>query len=142
MVGDPRYGWLGTAMLPVKAIDTLQPLYGLTAFFLLLYYLFGYVVDGRSAVLGPVAFVIAGKIVLDLAFHLWSVHLYRCWAESPAREAHHVPRASLGLAFLAAIAEPFTFQILRHTGAAWGWLYFLTGQRKWGKQSRGGLRAP
>ena len=142
MVGDPRYGWLGTAMLPVKAIDTLQPLYGLTAFFLLLYYLFGYVVDGRSAVLGPVAFVIAGKIVLDLAFHLWSVHLYRCWAESPAGEVHHAPRASLGLAFLAAIAEPFTFQILRHTGAAWGWLYFLTGQRKWCKQSRGGLRAP
>ena len=127
MVGDPRYGWLGTAMLPVKAIDTLQPLYGLTAFFLLLYYLFGYVVNGRSA-------------VLDLAFHLWSVHLYRRWAESPAGEAHHAPRASLGLAFLAAIAKPFTFQILRHTGAAWGWLYFLTGQRKWAKQSRGGLR--
>ncbi len=28
MVGDRRYGWLGVAMLPVKAIDTLQPLYG------------------------------------------------------------------------------------------------------------------
>ncbi|RYF31891.1 MAG: glycosyltransferase family 2 protein, partial [Comamonadaceae bacterium] len=26
MVGDRRYGWLGVAMLPVKAIDTLQPL--------------------------------------------------------------------------------------------------------------------
>jgi glycosyltransferase involved in cell wall biosynthesis len=25
MVGDRRYGWLGTLMLPVKAIDTLQP---------------------------------------------------------------------------------------------------------------------
>ena len=142
MVGDPRYGWLGTAMLPVKAVDTLQPLYGLTAFFLLIYYLFNYFLHGSSAVLGPVAAVIAGKIVLDLTFHLWSVHLYRRWAQSPAGEAHHTPRASLGLAFLAALAEPFTFQILRHTGAAWGWLYFLTGQRKWGKQSRGGLLPP
>ncbi len=142
MVGDPRYGWLGTAMLPVKAVDTLQPLYGLTAFFLLLYYLADYLANGSSAVLGPVAGVIAGKIVLDLAFHLWSVHLYRRWAQGPALEVRDTPRASLALAFLAALAEPFTFQILRHTGAAWGWLYFLTGQRQWGKQSRGGLLPP
>ena len=39
MVGDARYGRLGTLMLPVKAMDTLQPLYGLTAFALLLAYL-------------------------------------------------------------------------------------------------------
>ena len=32
MVGNRRYGSLGTSMLPVKALDTLQPLYGLTAF--------------------------------------------------------------------------------------------------------------
>ena len=135
MVGDKRHGWLGLAMLPVKAIDTLQPLYGLTAFFLLLYYL----LHGSFGVLTPVAGVIGGKIVIDLAFHLWSVHLYRRWAES---DAPGRPHAGFGWALLAALAEPFTFQLLRHTGAAWGWVSFLTGQRTWSKQSRGGLLPP
>lgn len=136
MVGDKRYGWLGVAMLPVKAIDTLQPLYGLTAFALLLYYLG----TGNLAVLAPVGGVIGAKIVIDLGFHVWAVHLYRRWAES----VDDVPqkRASFGWGLLAALAEPFTFQILRHTGAAWGWVAFLTGGRNWRKQSRGGLLPP
>jgi cellulose synthase/poly-beta-1,6-N-acetylglucosamine synthase-like glycosyltransferase len=90
MVGDRRYGWLGVAMLPVKAI------------------------------------------VIDLAFQLWSVLLYGRWVGE--HRLHH-----LGYALLAAIAEPFSFQILRHTGASLGWLVFLTGRRSWGKQSRLGL---
>lgn len=130
MVGDRRYGWLGVAMLPVKAIDTLQPLYGLAAFFLLLFYL----AEGNLGVLAPVAGVIGAKIVLDLAFHLWSVHLYRRWI-GRQREVN-MPQA-----FLAAVVEPFTFQILRHTGAALGWWMFLTGRGTWGKQSRAGLLA-
>ena len=149
MVGDKRYGWLGMAMLPVKAVDTLQPLYGLTAFFLLLFYLARSIGTGTLGVLAPVGGVIAAKIVVDLMFHMWSVHLYRRWAESDtgANGASGVgggkrPRASFGYALLATLAEPFTFQILRHTGAAWGWLYFVTGQRSWGKQSRGGLLPP
>ena len=136
MVGDRRYGWLGLAMLPVKAIDTLQPLYGLTAFFLLVYYL----LNGSLGVLAPVGGVIGAKIVLDLTFHLWSVHLYRRWAQGAG-----APRVGFGLALLAALVEPFTFQILRHLGAAWGWAYFLTGgrlQKIWGQQSRGGLLPP
>ena len=130
MVGDRRYGWLGTAMLPVKAIDTLQPLYGLAAFFLLLVYL----VRGDLGVLAPVAGVIGAKIVLDLLFHLWSVHLYRRWVGQRSE-------ANMVQAFLAAIVEPFTFQILRHTGAAWGWWVFLTGNATWGRQVRVGLVA-
>ena len=43
MVGNRRYGWLGTLMLPVKAFDTMQPIYGLTAVALLIAYL----VSGR-----------------------------------------------------------------------------------------------
>ena len=128
MVGDRRYGWLGVLMLPVKAVDTLQPLYGLTAFILLLYYLAG----GRWNALLPAAGLITAKIVLDLAFHLWSVHLYRRWV-GDAR------RASLGWALVAALVEPFTFQLLRHSGAALGWVSFLTGQRQWGRQSRFGF---
>jgi cellulose synthase/poly-beta-1,6-N-acetylglucosamine synthase-like glycosyltransferase len=128
MVGDRRYGWLGIAMLPVKAIDTLQPLYGLAAFALLLVYL----VRGEFGVLAPVAGVIGAKIVLDLAFHLWSVYLYRRWIG-------HSSEANFMQAFAAALVEPFTFQILRHTGAAWGWWTFLTGRGTWGRQTRVGL---
>lgn len=130
MVGDRRHGWLGTLMLPVKAIDTLQPLYGLTAFGLLV----AYAARGRIDTLAPAAALIGAKITLDLAFHLWSVHLYRRWVGDRAR-------ASFGWALVAALVEPFSFQLLRHLGAALGWLAFLTGQSHWGRQSRFGLDA-
>ena len=129
MVGDRRHGWLGRLMLPVKAIDTLQPLYGLTAFALLVFY----AATRRLDIVGPVAAVIGSKIAIDLAFHLWSVHLYRRWVGDAGR-------ASLGWALAAAVIEPFTFQLLRHSGAALGWVSFLTGQRSWGRQSRFGLK--
>ncbi|MGI4876625.1 MAG: glycosyltransferase family 2 protein, partial [Janthinobacterium lividum] len=127
MVGDARYGALGRWMLPVKAFDTLQPIFGLTAFGLLL----AYIVTGRLHILLPVAIVIASKIVIDLSFHLWSIRLYRRWAGGPPMPA--------GTAIVASLIEPFSFQLLRHAGAAWGWIYFLTGRQTWGKQSRGGL---
>ena len=130
MVGAPRYGRLGTVMLPIKALDTLQPIYGLFAFALLLAYL----VTGRVSLLLPVGGVIAAKIVLDFAFHLWSVHLYRRWVDPTSR-------ARLHRALLSSLAEPFTFQVLRHTGAALGWVSFLTRQRAWGRQTRVGLLA-
>ena len=139
MVGDSRHGWLGVAMLPVKAVDTLQPLYGLTAFALLVYYL----ATGNVAALVPVAGIISAKILVDLAFHLWSVHLYNRWARSASgpsgkdtANGARAPEASFTLALLAAMVEPFTFQLLRHTGAAWGWWYFLTGKKRWDKASR------
>ncbi len=125
MVGNPRYGRLGTMMLPVKAIDTLQPLYGLTGAVLLLAYL----ATGRFELVAPVAGVIAAKIVLDLAFYVWSLHLYRRWLG-------HASGLSLIPALLAGLIEPFTFQLLRHAGAALGWVSFLTGSRSWGVQQR------
>jgi len=130
MVGDPKYGRLGLMMLPVKAIDTFQPIYGLLAFALLLDYL----VTGRLFIAAPVLGVILAKIAFDLAFHLWSLLLYQRWVGG--RVAPHV-----GWAILAALAEPFSFQLLRHAGAAWGWVYFLTGRRTWGVQRRLGLSA-
>jgi hypothetical protein len=128
MVGNPAYGRLGTWMLPVKAADTLQPIFGLTAFALLL----DYVVTGRLAILVPVGGIILGKIAIDLCFHLWSVHLYRRWTGGKTGN-------SFAYAFLAAIVEPFSFQLLRHLGATLGWVMFLGRQRGWGRQVRVGL---
>jgi hypothetical protein len=127
MVGNRRYGWLGTAMLPVKAADTLQPFYGLTAFGLLVFFL----LNGEFAVVVPAAGVMLGKIGIDLAFHLYSVMLYRRWTgDTQTNRLSH--------AFLAALAEPFSFQLFRHSGAALGWFVFLTGRRSWGTKSRFG----
>jgi cellulose synthase/poly-beta-1,6-N-acetylglucosamine synthase-like glycosyltransferase len=128
MVGNPRYGRLGTRMLPVKAFDTMQPIYGLTGIVLLL----GAIAARQSAIVGPVAGVIAAKIVLDLAFYLWSLLLYRRWLGDMAR-------VNVLWAIAAALIEPFTFQVLRHGGAALGWVSFLRGERRWGWQARTGL---
>lgn len=130
MVGNPRYGRLGTWMLPVKAADTLQPIYGLTAFALLMDYL----LTGRLQLLLPVALVIGSKILIDLVYHLYSVHLYRHWLGD-------TQRASFGAALLAALIEPFSFQLLRHTGAAMGWWTFLARRGSWGRQQRSGVLA-
>jgi cellulose synthase/poly-beta-1,6-N-acetylglucosamine synthase-like glycosyltransferase len=125
MTGNPRYGWLGTAMLPVKAIDTLQPVYGITAFLLLLQLCLTH----RLGILIPVLGIIAAKTLLDLLFHLWSIRLYRRWTGlSTTTHAGH--------AVLAALAEPFSFQLLRHGGALLGWFQFLTRRQSWGVQRR------
>jgi cellulose synthase/poly-beta-1,6-N-acetylglucosamine synthase-like glycosyltransferase len=128
MTGNRRFGQLGTLMMPVKAIDTLQPLYGLTAFFLLLWF----AAHGRLLLVGSVFSVIGAKILIDFGFHLWSVHLYRRWTGDTSG-------SSFVYALLASLAEPFSFQLLRHLGATLGWVQFLSGRRNWGKQSRSGL---
>ncbi len=128
MVGNPAHGKLGTRMLPVKAADTLQPLYGITAFLLLL----GFLCAGRFSVVLPALSVIGIKTFIDLIYHLWSVRLYRQWVGDTRR-------GSFVQALVAALAEPFTFQLLRHTAAAWGWWSVLTGKSQWGVQVRRGL---
>ena len=131
MIGNERYGRLGTRMLPVKAFDTMQPLYGLTSIGLLIVY----GLAGHVSVVGPVAVIISGKIGLDLLFYLWSLLLYRRWAGPAAR-------VGLASAVAAALIEPFSFQVLRHSGAALGWVSFLTGQRRWGSHARMRAMAP
>ncbi len=128
MTGDARFGTLGRLMLPVKAFDTMQPIYGLTAFALLLGFVFG----GHGQIVVSIFSVIGLKTAIDLAFYVWSIHLYRRWTGLTRG-------TSLPMAMAAAIAEPFTFQLLRHTGAALGWLQFLRGGKSWGVQHRSGL---
>ncbi len=130
MTGNRRFGWLGVAMMPVKALDTLQPIYGLTAFVILIVL----AATGKFVVALPILLVMLGKIVIDLGFHLWSLGMYRRWTGVGARIGY-------GKAILAALLEPFSFQLLRHAGAAWGWWTFLTGRQTWGRQERRGIVA-
>jgi len=128
MTGNRRFGQLGTLMMPVKAIDTVQPIYGLTAFFLLIWFL----AHGKLVLVGSVFSVITAKILIDFGFHLWSVHLYRRWTGDYSG-------SSFLYALLSSLAEPFSFQLLRHVGATLGWVQFISGRRNWGAQSRTGL---
>jgi cellulose synthase/poly-beta-1,6-N-acetylglucosamine synthase-like glycosyltransferase len=121
MTGNGRYGALGRLMLPIKAVDTMQPIYGLTAFVLLLRFL----ISGHYTILIPVLIIILSKILIDLWFHLWSVRLYTHWI------GERTTAARMSLAALAALAEPFSFQLMRHAGAAWGWLSFIAGRHRW-----------
>lgn len=123
--GDARYGPVGRLMLPIKAVDTLQPVFGLTAFALLLAFLLG------GATVAPLVLaVIAVKLVIDFSYHFWALRQYHRWLDTP------VASALWGQAALATLAEPFSFQLLRHFGAAWGWWLILTGQREWAPQRR------
>lgn len=128
MVGDPRYGTLGTVMLPVKALDTVAPLYGLTALGLLI----GFVADGRVDILGPVLAIVAAKLLVDAVFSMWALGRYRRWVGDPRR-------ASMAGAVLSTLVAPWSFTLLLHTGAAVGWAAFLRGSQRWGAQRRFGL---
>ena len=126
MTANPAFGALGKVMMPIKAVDTMQPIYGLTALLVFASVL----VTGRLHIVGPVLLVVLIKIGIDLAYHLWSVHIYSRWT------GRRTSGASIGLAILAAFAEPFSFQLMRHTGAAWGWLAFMTRTHRWSANQR------
>lgn len=123
MVGNPRYGRVGTLMLPVKTIDTLQPVFGLVAFATLV----GLIASGRG-IHGLILWVIALKLALDLCFHFWFVYLYHRWQGRP------FAKAILLKSMLVTLAEPVSFQLLRHAGAVLGWLSFLSGANDWTPQ--------
>ncbi len=125
IVGDPRYGALGLAMLPFKCLDAAAPLYGLTAFALFA----ALAATGRVGVLAPAAGLALAKLGFDLANMAYSLEAYRRWtgARTPRR---------LGLAWACLLIEPFTFQPLRQLGAAAGWAALLGGRMEWGGLSR------
>ena len=125
MVANSHFGRLGTAMLPVKAADTVQPVFGLTAFVILLVVLF----SGRFHIVLPILIIMLVKIVVDLAFHLTSLHLYSRWTGQKKG-------LEFGPALIASVLEPFSFQLFRHWGAILGWKAFLTGRETWTRQSR------
>ena len=128
MVGNPRYGRLGRWMLPVKAADTLQPVYGLTAFAVLV----TSVLRGDGALALGIVGIMGAKLGIDLAYHLWSLRLYHRWTGAEGR-----PPYATGL--LAALVEPVSFQLLRHLGATLGWVTMLTGGKGWHIGRRAGV---
>lgn len=130
MTGDRRMGRLGTVMLPVKAVDTVAPVFGLVAFGLLI----GYAATWQTGILGPVLLVVAGKLALDVVFGLWALARYRLWVADPGR-------GSLAGMTLMTIIEPFTFRLMLHCGAMLGWFAFLGGGQRWGRQHRFGLKS-
>ncbi len=125
MIGNPRFGRLGMLMLPVKAVDTMQPIYGLTAIAVLA----GTALTGHLHLSLGILAIIGGKILLDAAFLLRGLSLYRRWVGT-------APPGGRAFAVLALLAEPFTFQILRHLGAAWGWSAFFGKSGRWGSSLR------
>ncbi|SEL24260.1 Glycosyltransferase, catalytic subunit of cellulose synthase and poly-beta-1,6-N-acetylglucosamine synthase [Roseovarius azorensis] len=128
MIGNPRFGRLGTVMMPVKTLDTLQPVFGIIAFALLVCFL----VTSRAALAVSILSVMGAKIAVDLCFHLWSIHLYRRWTGAAL-----VP--GMAPVFPVALAEPFSFQLLRHLAAVLGWWTFVTGRQRWARHSRAGV---
>jgi cellulose synthase/poly-beta-1,6-N-acetylglucosamine synthase-like glycosyltransferase len=125
MIGAPRYGALGMAMLPVKSLDTAQPFYGLAGFILLV--VFG--LTGRWEAFLPATGATVAKIAIDLVNTVYGLEAHRRWTGGRA------PRR-LWLGIVCILVEPFTFQPLRYLGAARGWASLLAGDLSWGRQSR------
>ena len=125
MIGNGRFGALGTLHMPVKTLDTVQPIYGMAAFIILI----ALVALGQFRIALPILIVMVVKIVFDLCFLLWSLRLYTRWTGNGRG-------LSAAGALAAAVLEPFSFQLLRHAGAIWGWHAFLTGRETWGRQYR------
>ncbi len=120
MVGNPRYGTLGRWLLPIKTLDTLQPIYGIASFALLV----------RIALCGwgfdPwIARVLVGKLAIDLGFHMWSIRLYGRW------QRLRIPRRTWVESIGITLTEPLSFQLLRHLGAVWGWRVMLRRRDEW-----------
>lgn len=128
MIGNGRFGKLGRLMLPVKALDTVQPVYGVAAFVLLVVF----AATGKLSIALPIVYAMAAKVVIDLTWLLVSLRRYRLWTGQ---------RLGATGAILVAIVEPVSFQLLRHVGATWGWISLATGRLSWGKQHRAGILA-
>ncbi len=125
MVGNRLYGPLGLWMLPIKAFDTMQPLYGLSAMIVLSVL----AMRRQWGTLRIAGALIILKICIDVAFRTWTVLVYGRWTGTSRL-------ADFPTAFVSAIVEPFSFTPLRHVGEVWGWLRFLTGRHSCKQQER------
>ena len=130
MVGSARYGRLGSFHLLVKTVDTLLPVYGLSAFLALVLLLL------RGPGIPVVILVVLGvKFAFDLSCHVYCLFLHQRWQGKP------VTARLFGRAALATLTEPYFFQFLRQLGALLGWIAFVRGRIEWAPQ-RPAVRRP
>ena len=120
MIGNRQYKYVGRFMLPIKTFDTLQPIFGLIALFLLINFLH---TDVEIAL--HVIFIILIKLLIDYCFHFWSLAKYHTWL------GQTIPRHRWWQASLCCLADPFFFQPLRHISALIGWSMILTNKVSW-----------
>ena len=123
MVGNARYGKLGTFHLLVKTIDTLLPIYALSAFLSLVLFL----VRGQGIPL-PIVAALAGKFLFDFSCHAYCLFLHERW------QRRRVSPRLFARAALATLTEPYLFQLFRQLGAVLGWVAFLRGRTEWAPQ--------
>lgn len=119
MVGDKKFHRVGTLMLPVKSLDTLQPLYGLLA----LYGLISFIVFRNIPT--PVWIALLAKLIIDYIYHFYCLALYNRW------QKRQVPAYFWIQSLVITLLEPLFFQPLRHLGAARGWVIFLRNRYVW-----------
>jgi cellulose synthase/poly-beta-1,6-N-acetylglucosamine synthase-like glycosyltransferase len=120
MIGAAQYNDVGKLMMPIKTIDTLQPIFGLLALFLLCRFL----ITGADVSIF-VLLVIAIKLAIDYCFHIWSLYKYHSWL------GQSVPRHLWSQATLCCLADPFIFQPIRHLSALIGWTMVLNTNVRW-----------
>jgi cellulose synthase/poly-beta-1,6-N-acetylglucosamine synthase-like glycosyltransferase len=120
MIGTAKYKAVGLFMLPIKTIDTLQPIFGLVALYLLWQFI---ITDAQVA--AYVLVVIGIKIALDFCFHLWALRKYHLWLGKNIAQRRWLQATACCL------ADPFFFQPLRHLSALIGWSMVLKGNVRW-----------
>lgn len=123
MIFNPRYGRFGRAMLPLKLVDTLRPIYGLLALIIFIFYL---MVGFRPYI--AVIYVLIAKLLFDLIFHCYAFILYHRW------QGNRITPNLWARSIIAILTEPFAFQILRHLAAVFGVFAYCHGRIAWAHQ--------
>lgn len=120
MIGAAQYNDVGRFMMPIKTVDTLQPIFGLTALYLLIMFAF---TDAHIA--GYILIVIGVKLCIDYSFHMWALFKYHLWL------GKKLPPNRWWQATACCLVDPFFFQPLRHISALVGWSIVLKANVRW-----------
>lgn len=120
MIGNASYRSIGVFMLPIKTIDTLQPIYGLVAFLALI----GLILTD-SAISHSILIALLIKLVIDYLYHIWALHKYYGWIGQPATWSQWLKMT------LCCLIAPIFFQPLRHLAAFIGWTQAMNKEAKW-----------
>lgn len=123
MTANSKFGVIGRFMLPIKALDAVQPLLGVVALGLLVWLIFM-----QSPALVFILWVVIIKLSIDLLFNLWALFIYHRWACQSLAGQLWIQ------VVVYTLLTPFSFQWLRHMGACLGWWSYLTKRLDWTAQ--------